>query len=88
MLAETPAADLSGIARLERRRDAGPSWAFHWIRALWAPSSQEASSNGPLLLKLDDDPQVCNASLLPVPDSPGRRLLYDAFPHCSTSSLA
>ena len=88
MLDEIPAVDLCGIARLERRCDQGPSWSFHWVRALWAPSLDEAPSVGPLLLKLDDDPQVRSADLLPVCDAPGRRLLYEAIPHCRTLAAA
>lgn len=78
MLAQIPLADLTGIARLGRRREPGPSWTIHWIGALWTPSPCEAQSTGPLLFKLDDDPQVRNAHLLAMPDSPGRRLLYEA----------
>ncbi len=33
LLARIPAADLSGIARLERRHGAGPCWALEWIAA-------------------------------------------------------
>jgi hypothetical protein len=80
MLARIPVADLTGIARLDRRREPGPSWAFQWIGALWAPSPCEASAVGPLLFKLGEDPQVCDTRLLPVADTPGRRLLYEASP--------
>lgn len=78
MLAQTPRADLTGIARLEPRREPGPSWTFHWIEALWAPSPREAQGVGPLLFKFDNDPQVRDTRLLPVCDEPGRSLLYGA----------
>ncbi|WP_322468975.1 hypothetical protein SOM08_11550 [Hydrogenophaga sp. SNF1] len=78
MLAQIPVANLTGIARLDRRRDSGPSWSVSWIGALWAPAPCEAASVGPLLFKLDDDPHVRNALLLPMPAAPGRRLLYKA----------
>lgn len=78
ILAQIPMADLTGIARLDRRREPGPSWALQWIGALWAPSPCEASAVGPLLFKLGNDPQLRDARLLPVPDAPGRRLLYEA----------
>ena len=78
LLAEIPVANLTGIARLDRRRDAGPSWSFNWIGALWAPAPCEAEAVGPLLLQLDNDPQVRNGCLLRVDDRPGRRLLFEA----------
>jgi hypothetical protein len=78
LLAEIPVANLTGIARLDRRRDSGPSWSLNWIGALWAPAPCEPPSVGPLLFKLDNDPHVRNGRLLPVPDAPGRRLLYEA----------
>lgn len=78
MLAQIPAQDLSGIARLDRRREAGPSWEVQWIGALWAPSPKEAAVVGPMLFTLGDDPQVRDTRLLPVPEEPGRRLLYAA----------
>lgn len=31
MLAQIPVQDLRGIARLDRRREAGPSWALQWV---------------------------------------------------------
>lgn len=80
LLAEIPVANLTGIARLDRCRDSGPRWSFNWIGALWAPAPCEAPSVGPLLFKLDDDPQVRDGRLLPVPEAPGRRLLYEASP--------
>ncbi len=81
MLAQIPVADLSGIARLDRRRGPGPHWALQWIGALWVPSPGEVSSVGPLLLTLDQDPQVRDTRLLPVAEASGRRLLYEANPH-------
>lgn len=80
LLAEIPVANLTGIARLDRCRDSGPRWSFNWIGALWAPAPCETPSVGPLLFKLDDDPQVRDGRLLPVPEAPGRRLLYEASP--------
>lgn len=78
MLAQIPPADVTGIARLERRREPGPSWALRRIGALWAPSPREAQATSPLLFKLDDDPEVRDTGLLPVSEEPGRRLLYAA----------
>ncbi|AOS80037.1 hypothetical protein Q5W_14205 [Hydrogenophaga sp. PBC] len=78
LLAQIPVGDLSGIARLDRRHDAGPNWALEWIGALWAPGPCEPPALGPLLFKLGDDPQVRNTDLLPVAEAPGRRLLYEA----------
>ncbi len=80
LLAEIPVADLTGIARLDRRREPGPRWAFNWIGALWAPSPHETPSVGPLLFRLNDDPHVRDSRLLPVPHAAGRRLLYEAAP--------
>ena len=78
LLARIPVADLSGIARLHRRRDAGPSWALEWIGALWAPAPCESPALGPVLFQLGQDPQLRNANLQPVSEAPGRRLLYEA----------
>lgn len=78
LLERIPAADLRGIARVDRRREPGPSWALQWIGALWAPAPCEAQEVGPLLFQLDNDPQVRNASLLRVDHRPGRRLLCEA----------
>ncbi len=78
MLAEIPVADLKGIARLDRRRDSGPSWSFSWIDALWRPAPCEPPSVGPVLFKLSDDPHVRNGRMQPVPGAPGRRLLYQS----------
>ncbi|MCY1382958.1 hypothetical protein D9M69_710380 [compost metagenome] len=78
LLARIPVADLSGIARLHRCHDAGPSWALEWIGALWTPAPCEAPALGPLLFKLGQDPQLRNTHLLPVGEAPGRRLLYEA----------
>ncbi|WP_236953880.1 hypothetical protein [Hydrogenophaga sp. PBC] len=78
LLAQIPVGDLSGIARLDRRHDAGPNWALEWIGALWAPGPCEPPALGPLLFKLGDDPQVRNTDLLPVAEAPGRRLLFEA----------
>jgi hypothetical protein len=83
LLAQIPQADLRGIARLDRRRELGPSWAFRWIGELWASSSREAQAVGPLLIKFDDDRMVRDTRLVPVPDEPGRRLL-----HVASHSLA
>lgn len=81
MLAQIPREDVTGIARLERRREPGASWATQWVDALWAPSPREAQAVGSLLLKLDDDSQVRDTRLLPAPDDqPDRRLLYAAPP--------
>jgi len=78
LLARIPVADLSGIARVDRRREAGPRWALEWIGALWAPAPGESAALGPLLFKLGEDPQLRTADLLPVGEAPGRRLLYEA----------
>ncbi|WP_322470676.1 hypothetical protein SOM08_11095 [Hydrogenophaga sp. SNF1] len=78
LLARIPIADLSGIARLDRRREAGPSWALEWIGALWAPAPGESPALGPLLLQLGQDPQLRNTDLQPVGEAAGRRLLYEA----------
>ncbi|RFP75552.1 hypothetical protein DY262_20920 [Hydrogenophaga borbori] len=78
LLARIPVADLSGIARLDRRREAGPSWALEWIGALWAPAPGESPALGPLLFQLGTDPQLRNTDLLPVGEAAGRRLLYEA----------
>ncbi|QRR33914.1 hypothetical protein JNX00_20135 [Hydrogenophaga sp. YM1] len=78
LLAHIPVADLSGIARLERHRGAGPSWALEWISALWAPAPGEPLALGPLLFTLGTDPQLRNTDLLPVGEAAGRRLLYEA----------
>ena len=78
LLARIPVADLSGIARLNRRRGAGPSWALEWISALWAPAPGEPLALGPLLFTLGTDPQLRNTDLLPVGEAAGRRLLYAA----------
>ncbi|CDN90380.1 MULTISPECIES: hypothetical protein [Hydrogenophaga] len=78
LLARIPVADLSGIARLHRRRDAGPSWALEWIGALWAPAPCESPALGPVLFQLGQDPQLRTTDLLPVGQAPGRRLLYQA----------
>ncbi|QRR36299.1 hypothetical protein JNX00_10740 [Hydrogenophaga sp. YM1] len=78
LLARIPIADLSGIARLERRHDAGPSWALEWIGALWAPAPGESPALGPLLFQLGQDPQLRSTDLLPVGEAAGRRLLYEA----------
>ena len=78
LLAHIPVADLSGIARLERRHDAGPSWALEWISALWAPAPGEPLALGPLLFTLGTDPQLRNTDLQPVGEAAGRRLLYEA----------
>jgi hypothetical protein len=80
MLARIPATDLTGIARLDRRREPGPSWAVQWIGALWAPSPSEAPALGPLLFTLDNDPQVRDTRMHPIADAPGRCLLYEAPP--------
>ncbi|WP_322469603.1 hypothetical protein SOM08_20250 [Hydrogenophaga sp. SNF1] len=78
LLAHIPVADLSGIARLGRRRGAGPSWALEWIGALWAPAPGESPALGPLLFQLGTDPQLRNTDLQPVGEAAGRRLLYEA----------
>ena len=78
LLARIPVADLSGIARLDRRRDAGPNWVLEWIGALWAPAPGEPPALGPLVFQLGQDPQLRNTDLLPVAEAPGRRLLYEA----------
>ncbi|NIM42908.1 MAG: hypothetical protein GTN84_16125 [Hydrogenophaga sp.] len=78
LLAQIPVADLSGIARLDRRHDVGSSWALEWIGALWTPAPCESPALGPLLFKLGADPQVRNTDLLPVAEAPGRRLLFEA----------
>ncbi|NIM41340.1 MAG: hypothetical protein GTN84_09560 [Hydrogenophaga sp.] len=80
LLAKIPVTDLKGIARLDRRRDSGPSWSFNWIDALWTPAPCEAPSVGALLFKLSDDPHVRNGRMQPMPGAPGRRLLYQAPP--------
>jgi hypothetical protein len=78
MLASIPAADVTGIGRLDRRHGAGPCWSLQWIDALWQPAPNEARALGPLLLQLGDDPQVRDALLRPVGGMQGRRLLYGA----------
>ena len=78
MLAQIPAGDLSGIARLDRHHGAGPCWTFRWIGALWAAAPGEAEALGPLLFKLGDDPQLRDTELQPVAVAPGRRLLFEA----------
>lgn len=78
LLAHMPAADLTGIARLDRHPGPGPGWALRWMDALWAPAPGESSALGPLLFKLGQDPQVRNTHLLPVGHAPGRRLLFEA----------
>ena len=79
MLARIPRADLTGIARLERRREPGPTWALHWISELWAPLPSEAQAMDPLLFKLDE-PHTRDTRLLPASDEPRRGLLYAASP--------
>jgi len=78
LLAQISVADLSGIARVDRRREAGPSWALEWIGALWAPAPGESAALGPLLLQLGQDPQLRSTDLRPVAEAAGRRLLYAA----------
>jgi hypothetical protein len=78
MLTRIPAADVTGIGRLDRRHGPGPCWSLQWIDALWQPAPNEARASGPLLLKLGDDPQVRDALLRPVGEMHGRRLLYGA----------
>lgn len=78
LLARLPAADLSGIARLDRCSDEGPGWALRWISALWLPAPGEPPALGPMLFQLGDDPQLRSTDGLPVADAPGRRLLYAA----------
>ena len=85
MLARIPAADVTGIGRLDRRHGSGPCWSLQWIEALWQPAPSEARDLGPLLLKLGDDPQVRDALLRPVGDMQGRRLLYGATACSGTS---
>ena len=86
LLDRIPVADLSGIARLDRRREAGPSWALEWIGALWAPAPCESQDLGPVLFQLGQDPQLRNTDLLPVAEAPGRRLLYEASSRRTTDS--
>lgn len=76
MLAEIPNADVSRIARLEKRRDAQAPWELMWIDALWEPSPGEPV--GLLLMRLASDSSIRDAHLLPVSDVPGRRLIYQA----------
>jgi hypothetical protein len=87
MLARIPAADVTGIGRLDRRHGAGPCWSLQWIDALWQPAPNEARAVGPLLLKLGDDPQVRDALLRPVGDMQGRRLLHKSS-HDSSSGTS
>lgn len=76
MLAEIPVADVTGIARLEKRRDALRPWELMWIDSLWEPSPGEAE--GVLLMRLVSDTQLRDAHSRPVSDAKGRRLLYQA----------
>ena len=78
LLACIPVEDLRGIARLDRCREAGPSWVLEWIGALWATAPGEPPALGRLLFTLGQDPQLRNTDLLPVAEAPGRRLLYEA----------
>lgn len=78
MLDLIPLTDLNGIARLDRCRGTGPSWAFQWISALWAPAPCEGLGADGLMFKLHDDPQLRDTRLQPVADTQGRRLLYEA----------
>ena len=78
LLASMPAADITGIARVDRRHGAGPAWGLQWLGALWAPEPCESSSVGPLLFRLGQDPQLRSTHLLPVGEAPGRRLLFEA----------
>ena len=53
MLSRIPAADLTGIGRLDRQHGPGPCWRLQWVQAVWKPAPHEARTVGPLLLKLD-----------------------------------
>lgn len=79
LLAQIPQADLTGIARLDRRPERGASWAFRWIGELWASSPHESRALGPLLFRLDGDQEVRDTRMLPVADEAGRRLLHAAL---------
>jgi len=80
LLACLPAADITGLARLERRADVGPGWALQWITALWASAPGESAALGGLLFQLGPDPQLRDTQLRPVGPAPGRRLLYAVAP--------
>lgn len=85
LLAEIAPADLTGIARLDRQHGTGPGWSLQWLDAAWSPGPAEARGAGHLLMRFDDDTQVRNALLHPVPDASGRRLLTPvSWPRSST----
>lgn len=76
MLAEIAAADVHGLARLDRRHGYGPCWGLQWIDAVWRPAPEEARKVGPLLIRRDSDPVVRDALLRPVGEVAGRQLVY------------
>ena len=79
LLANIPAGDLMGLARLHRRTDGpGPGWALQGVTGLWASAPGELAAVGPLLFQLGTDPQLRCTDLQPVGDAPGRRLLFTA----------
>jgi len=78
LLAQIPAADLSGIARLAPRHGTRLRWALEWMGALWAPAPGESPAVGPLLFRLSGDLQLRTTNGSPVGDAPGRRLLFEA----------
>ena len=51
MLAEMAAADVHGLACLDRRHGPGPCWGLHWIDAVWKPAPEEARTVGRLLIR-------------------------------------
>ncbi len=77
MLAEMAAADVHGLACLDRRHGPGPCWGLHWIDAVWKPAPEEARTVGRLLIRCDAESVVRDAFLRPVGEVAGRRLLYE-----------
>lgn len=86
LLACLPAARITGLARLERCRGAGPGWALQWVGALWASAPGESAALGSLLFQMGQDRQLRDTRLRPVGDAPGRRLLYAVASGAAASS--
>ncbi|MGX5651327.1 hypothetical protein ACWKW4_13810 [Hydrogenophaga borbori] len=86
MLAEIPAEDLMGVARLDWRAGDRASWSLRWVETLWKSSNTEAQAIGPLVFTLNADSQARNVQLIPVSGCPERQLLFHSRAASKTDS--
>ena len=75
-LAVVPKAYRRAVGRLEKSRDKRAHWDLRWIQSIWAATCDEANEVGSVIFQFEDDLQLFDAHLQPVPRNSARELLF------------